>query len=65
MKKAWKFIGIVVSAAIIIGVLCMGVGLITGADLSRIFSLLDERYHIQMYYEYLLQVIQAVLGQTV
>lgn len=60
MKKAWKIILIIVLIAILLGALCVGVGLLTGAKMDVIFSVLDDRYHIEVYYQYVLDVINAV-----
>lgn len=63
MKKLGKIICIIALTALIIGVVCLAVGMITGADFSRIYSMLDARYHIGMYYEYIQEVIAAVSAQ--
>jgi hypothetical protein len=56
MKSGWKVILVVVVIAILLGAICMGVGSMTGADFSRIWSTLDNRYHVEMYYQYFLEV---------
>lgn len=50
MKSGWKIILIVVVIALLLGAVCIGVGAMTGADYSRIWSTLDSRYHVDMYY---------------
>ena len=62
MKKIWKVLGGVIIAALVIGILCFAVGLLTGADFDRIVSVLDARYHIIMYIDYVKEVI-GILAQ--
>ena len=62
MKKIWKVLGGVIIAALVIGILCFAVGLLTGADFDRIVSVLDASYHIIMYIDYVKEVI-AILAQ--
>lgn len=52
MKKGWLIIGIIVLIAVLVGTVCIGVGLVTGADMARIFSVLDSRYHLDLYVQY-------------
>ena len=56
MKSGWKIILIVVVIAILLGAVCMGVGAMTGADFTRIWATLDNRYHVDMYYQYFIEV---------
>ena len=56
MKSGWKIILIVVVIAILLGAVCMGVGAMTGADFTRIWATLDNRYHVVMYYQYFVEV---------
>lgn len=56
MKNGWRIILVIVVIAILLGALCMGVGAMTGADYDRIWSTLDDRYHVDMYYQYFLEV---------
>ena len=56
MKSGWKIILIVVVIAILLGAICIGVGAMTGADFSRIWATLDNRYHVDMYYQYFVEV---------
>lgn len=55
MKKAGRVILIVVLAAVLLGAVCVGVGLMTGADITRIYSALDDRYNIAAYQEAYIQ----------
>lgn len=60
MKKAWRVIFAIVLIAVLLGALCVGVGLLTGAKMDVIYAVLDDRYHIEVYYQYVLDVINAV-----
>ena len=51
MNKAGRVILIVVLAAVLLGAVCVGVGLMTGADITRIYSALDDRYNLAAYQE--------------
>ena len=56
MKSGWKIILIVVVIAILLGAICIGVGAMTGADFTRIWATLDNRSHVDMYYQYFVEV---------
>lgn len=60
MKGAWRVIIAVALIAALIGALCMGVGLLTGAKMDVIYQVLDTRYHIEVYSQYVLDVVSAV-----
>ena len=60
MKKAWRVIIVIVLVAILLGAVCLGVGLMTGGDLPRIYSALDSRYHLEMYYNYGVEVFEMI-----
>ena len=49
MKKGWRVILGIVLAALVLGGICFGVGLLTGADLQRIILNLDEHYQLMTY----------------
>ncbi|MBQ7895563.1 MAG: hypothetical protein IJ364_03280 [Oscillospiraceae bacterium] len=63
MMKGWKIITAISFAAIVLGAVCIGVGLLTGAEFERVFSTLDQRYQITMYYNWVLDAIEAVKTQ--
>ncbi len=63
MMKGWKIVTAISFAAIVLGAVCIGVGLLTGADFERIFSTLDQRYQITAYFNWLLEAIAAVKAQ--
>lgn len=60
MKKGWKVVGIIVFAALLLGIVFFAVGCMTGADYDRIYSVLDARYYITEYIEYASQVVAIV-----
>ncbi|MBQ3373610.1 MAG: hypothetical protein IJG40_10805 [Oscillospiraceae bacterium] len=47
MRKSWNFVMIIVLAFLILGAVCMGVGLLTGADFGRVFEVADHEYHVR------------------
>ena len=55
MKKGWRIIFGIVLVGVVLGGLCFGVGLLTGADTQRIIQNLDMNYHLTTY-------VQAYLG---
>ena len=63
MIKGWKLVIGISFAAIILGAVCIGVGLLTGADFERIFTTLDQRYQIVAYFNWLLESVEAVKTQ--
>ena len=52
MSRAWRVIITIVLIAVIFATVCVGVGLLTGADFSRVYSVFDNRYNVEMYYKY-------------
>ena len=66
MKKGWKIVGILVLIVIILGALCVGVGLLTGGDTARIYSVLDSRYNLgelyRVYAQYIADWKQAFIN---
>ena len=63
MIRAWKIVTAISFVAILLGAICIGVGILTGADFERIFTSLDQRYQLTMYYEWVLDAIEAVKAQ--
>ena len=62
MNKAWQIVIVVVLIVVLIGAVSVGVGLITGASMDRVFNVLDSRYNITIYYEYITgELIPALL----
>ena len=46
MSKGWKIVGAIVLVLILMGAICIGVGFMTGGNLTDIFSLMDTRYNL-------------------
>lgn len=62
MRKAWQIVITVVLIVVLIGAVSVGVGLITGANMDRVFNVLDQQYNLSIYYEYITeQLIPALL----
>lgn len=64
MKRAWQIIMTIVLVVILVGAVCAGVGIITGAEMSRVFSVLDNNYNITIYYEYITDELLPTLQQA-
>lgn len=62
MKKAGRVVLVIVLAAVLLGFVCVGVGIITGADFTRIYSALDNRYNIGAYQQAYTAYAQQVFG---
>lgn len=63
MKKGWKIVGIIVLVMLLLGVVCTAVGIMTGADWARIYSVLDAKYYITDYMEYANQISAIVIQE--
>lgn len=55
MKRAGQIIITLVLVVVLVGAVCAGVGIITGAQMDRIFSVMDDRYNLTIYYEYIVE----------
>ena len=53
MSRVWRAIVSIVLIAVLFGTVCVGVGLLTGADLSRIYTRIDRIYNVKLYYDWL------------
>ena len=60
MKKGWKIIMTIFLIVVVIGVVSIGVGMLTGAEYTRIYSVLDDQYHIDMWINYFSEVAAAL-----
>ena len=64
MKKGWRVILGIVLVAVILGAVCFGVGLLTGADMARIVQNLNVHFHldayVKAYTDYALQLVQFI-----
>ena len=63
MMRAWKIVIAISFAAILLGGVCIGVGMLTGAEFERIFTTLDQRYQLSVYYNWTLEAIDAIKTQ--
>ena len=52
MKKGWKIVFTIFLIVVVIGIVGVGVGMLTGAEFTRIYSVLDDQYHIDMWLNY-------------
>ena len=52
MSKVWRAVMVVVLIAILAGAVCVGVGLMTGGSWEHIYSVLDEKYHLDVWLEW-------------
>mgnify|MGYP000879772857 FL=1 len=60
MKKGWKIVFTIFLIVVVIGIVGVGVGMLTGAEFTRIYSVLDDQYHIDMRLNYFAEVAAAV-----
>ena len=61
MGKVWKVLGIITGIALLLGLICIGVGFITGGDLSQI-KVLPEAYGFDKLRGIVEELIQKILG---
>lgn len=62
MKRAWRIIIAIVLIVILLGGVFMGVGFLTGADMDRIYSILDARYNLTEWIQYF-EEVYSILSQ--
>ncbi len=62
MAKVWKVLGIITGIALLLGLVCIGVGFITGGDLERIKTLLESNYGLENLRSVLEEVIHKIVG---
>ena len=66
MSKGWRVIVGIVLAALLLGAVFCGVGLLTGAETERIILGLDEHYSLNMYidayFAYIRQLFRQLAG---
>ena len=57
MSKAWRVVITIVLIAVLFATVCVGVGLLTGANFSRVYSVFNSRYNVEenysVYYNWL------------
>jgi len=59
MKKGWRIIISIVMVAVLLGAVFIGVGVLTGADMARIYSTLDNRFMITQWYQWFMDTVAA------
>ncbi len=62
MKKMWRVIIAIVLIMILLGIVGVAVGFLTGADTARIYQTAESNSLISLimrYYEWILQIIQT------
>ncbi|MCI7370174.1 MAG: hypothetical protein MSM72_07610 [Firmicutes bacterium] len=62
MAKAWKIISAVCIIAVLLGALCVLVGLITGGDTQRLLDIFNATYNIDSLKQAYEQAIQNALN---
>ncbi|MBR4394566.1 MAG: hypothetical protein IKT07_11185 [Oscillospiraceae bacterium] len=65
MNKGWRIILGIVLVAVLLGAICMGVGLLTGADTARIIRNLDDQYQLTSYVEMYASVGRQLVTEIV
>ncbi|MBR1455891.1 MAG: hypothetical protein IJ594_01865 [Oscillospiraceae bacterium] len=64
MKRGWKVVSMIILVAILLGAVGVGVGLMTGGDVTRVADAFDERYHlwayIDLYSDYVRELVSVV-----
>ena len=50
MSKAWRVVITIVLIAVLFATVCVGVGLLTGANFSRVYSVFNSRYNVEANY---------------
>lgn len=66
MEGAWRVVISIVLIAVLLGSVSIGVGLITGGRIDRVYSTLEGKYNISSYYnaysEYLGNAATVIFG---
>ena len=66
MKKSWKIVGVIILTVFVLGLICIGVGYLTGADFSRIYPVIDDKFQIdstlKLYSNYFAQIKETLTG---
>ena len=71
MKKGWRIVLVIVAVCIAFGIVCAGVGTLTGADTDRIGAVLEQRIGERnnvdvdaLIHEWVPQVVEIVKDQV-
>ena len=60
MKKGWKVVLLIVLIAAVIGIVGIGVGLLTGAEVSRIKEILDNEANLRAYVNWFIESMKII-----
>lgn len=61
MRTGWRIILTIVVVAILLGAICFGVGLLTGASPDRILQSLNSDYHLNSYVDKLTSCLTQLM----
>ncbi len=64
MKRAWRIIISIALIVLLLGGVLIGVGFLTGADTNRIYSVLDGRYNLTEWIEYIGEVYRILYSEV-
>jgi len=66
MKKTGKLLGTIIVVVFVLGLVCIGAGIVTGAEKDRIYNVLDNRFQLEstlhLYSQYFSQIGSTVLN---
>ena len=66
MEDAWRVVAVVVMIAVMMAVIAVGVGLLTGGSTERVFRLLEQKYQVveyaKAYITWIVGVYNAFMG---
>ncbi len=57
MSKIWRVILLIVLVSVLLGSVCVGVGIITGADVERIYTVLNNQFGLEAIENFVTQFI--------
>ena len=66
MEDAWRIVAVVVMIAVMMSVISVGVGLLTGGSTERVFRLMQQKYQVidyaKAYISWAIGVYNAIWG---
>lgn len=64
MKKVWKAVALIAAAVLVLGLICIAVGYITGSSVQNAKELFDAKYYIDFdgFYKSLASFVNNLLG---
>lgn len=60
MRKAWKVVTVIALVIMVLAAVLFAVGMLTGADMDRIYSVLNSRYSLGYYIQYFADYINSI-----